>query len=249
MARTVWRVVIDDDGGRRPIFSFGWTSIPGMMVDIGAWAPFEKYVVGVFDVPAGEGPGIVATIDPATRLDPISAPKIHYHPDGFLSANQTGRVERRGLQATPMHDLHGEHIASVVVAEPDRFAYVPGNRATDMSFTVQGGMPPVVKFVLSICQLSDLDPRLLDIPENPIAVPAANTLTRRDTLVGKTDKYAVAVEVHPNPPEYPPNGHPMILVTAFDHAAMRATGAPTKILLVRSPSADEAAERRGTEAA
>jgi hypothetical protein len=239
--RTVWRVTIDDDGGRRPIFAFGWTSIPGMMVDIGAYAPFDKYVVGVFDVPALEGAGIVATIDPTTRLDTASAPKVHYHPSGSLSADQTGRVERRGIQATPMDDLHGEHIASVVVADPYRFAYVPGTRATDMSFTVQGGMPPVVKFVLSICQLTDLDERLLEIPENPIPVPAQNTLTGRDTLIGKAEKHAVTVEVHPNPPEYPPTGHPMILVTAFDHAVMRATAAPAKMLLVRSSSADEVA--------
>jgi len=148
-----------------------------------------------------------------------------------------------------MTDLHGEHIASVVVAYPERFDYVSGRRATDMSFTVQAGMPPVVKFVLSICQLSDLDPRLLEIQDNPILVPAQNTLARHDTLVGKAETHALAIEVHPNPPEYPPHGHPMILVTAFDHAAMRDTGAPAKMLLVRSPSGDEVAEQSGIEAA
>jgi hypothetical protein len=114
-----------------------------------------------------------------------------------------------------------------------------------MAFRVTG-LLPVVKFTISLSQLGDLDAKLLAIPANPIPIPPQHASTGRLTFVGKTEKYAVTIEAHPNPPEYTDDA-PLILVAAFDSAQMRDTTKPARILLVRSASADEIAIRGATD--
>jgi hypothetical protein len=92
------RVTYERDGIRRALFGLGRSPLGGLIVDVGAYKPFPEWGCGIFDLPACVGPGQVATVDDETKLEPVIAPKVHYHPSGHISIDHHGRVERRSIE-------------------------------------------------------------------------------------------------------------------------------------------------------
>jgi hypothetical protein len=188
--RDWWRVTYDADGKRRALFGLGRSSLGGLVIDIGAYKPFGKWRCGVFGLPGGGEAEQVTTLDPTTQMTPVLAPKFHYHPNGLISINHHGHVERRSIEGPRLDELHGHHILTLFVRKPHTF---PETEQKPHDLGLAKTAPTrMIQFVVYGHQEDDLDPIAHTIPSAASAVPPENSSTRRVLLVFKFPPYAVS---------------------------------------------------------
>lgn len=236
-----WRVTFDHGDTRRALFGLGRSTLGGLIIDIGAYKPFGKWRCGVMDLPGGDAAEQVATLDTTTLQTPVLAPKFHYHPSGHFSINHHGHVESRAIDGPPMDDLHGDHVLTLFVRQPETFP-VKSPTARDLGFKAHAPTP-MVKFVVYVHQEAELDPLARSIPEAGFAVPPENNDTGKIPLVYKFPPYAAVLQVVDNPPEFTqPDGPPTIFGTAFDRREIADPTIPTKMLVVQPNEEAKAAE-------
>lgn len=228
--------MLNDEAGYRALLGIGCSSLGGLVIDAGAYLETTDWTVGVFDLPGGADTTQVAVIDPGTKVEPTSATKLHYHPSGLLSADQSGHVkkETRKLQAAPMTAFHGEHVFTVLVIDPGSFESVEGRRKTDL--IVQAPQSPrVLKFVVYLTQVADLDPRLQAVESGFVAVPPENDAEGNASFVlTHLNPHAAIVTVDANPPEFSTDGRRNIFAVGVNHEEMVNPALATRTLVVHS---------------
>jgi hypothetical protein len=179
-------------------------------------------------VPAGIGPVAATPIVEDVVETESPPPKLHYHRDGFVSINATGRLPRRAIQARSFSDLGHTHCFSLYVVEPKAFRSGQP-RASDSVVRVEGELG-TVKVVVRLGLASNLkephashpeNPRGLDIEQEDGTVLA--TLIAR--LSAGSESIYAWLELHPNPVDFKPETPdlPWVGLYAYDNREPIAT--------------------------
>jgi hypothetical protein len=235
------RVVLTDAGGAvHPMLALSASKDGGLMLDLCKYAPFEHYRYGVVDVPSGEG-----SFEAKIRRDEASwavgsvAPKLHYHRSGFISLNATERLERQGIQGTPIGAIGPghRHAFSFIARHPFAWAPVPA-RKTDLVFTASRA-PETITIAGHVGPATNLKP--VDLPGNP----AAMMMEQEDgrvvpTIVARFDSdaanYYVWIELHVDR-EFGSGDEPGLILYTFDPIDGADTTTPSAMVGVWSMSA------------
>jgi hypothetical protein len=219
------RIVLEDEDLVRPLLGLGASADGGLILDLSSSTPATRYRYGVVDLPAGQG-SFQAAIrkDEASWSDSVP-PKLHYHRSGLISLSATRKLERQGIQATPIGAVGPghKHCFSFVARYPFAWKRV-APRPTDLRFATS--QPPTTITVAGF--IGPLDNLVQESqPENPWAITVQeDDGTMVPTVVARLDiqdpRYYVWIQLYPDRP-FGSGPDPEVILYAFDPASIPGT--------------------------
>lgn len=235
------RIVLQDDQFVRPMLALAISADGGLMLDLSSCLPTQHYRYGVVDVPAGEGSWSAPVREKEASWSVDVPPKLHYHRSGYISLNATGRLDRQGIQATPIAEIQPshKHCFSFVARHPFAWKRV-APRKNDLVFA-PSQPPTTITIAGFIGPIENLKHETQ--PENPWALMAeGEDGSIVPTIVARLDmadpRYYVWIELHPDRP-FGGGPDPGLILYALDPSGAADHASPTPMLGVWSVPTSE----------
>ncbi len=207
----------------------------GLMIDLSRYAPFDSYRYGVLDVPAGVGEveALLREQEGSWARDGL-APKIHFHPSGYLSVDATHQLERQAISIAPPAEigLGHRHAFSFQAKNPFAWRKVP-RRDSDLVF-IPSRPPPTITIAGHLGPAANLVQS--ELPGNPFSAMVENDDGNYvPTVVAqlKAAAYYAWIEVHPDR-EFGSGDAPCVVFVAFDPVRAVNVTEPTEMVGVWS---------------
>lgn len=166
--RTQWvriGVMLHETSEMRPLLGLKASADGGIILSPGDSVPAEEWEYGIARIPGGRYIGRMAgEIEKDTVVRCSTAPKLHYHRSGWVSADLTGRLPKRSVRCLPLSRLRGAQFFTYSVTNPKKVPISP--LKTGDTFVVSHARWPadvtVFGFLYAYDQIPNLRAQLSD---------------------------------------------------------------------------------------